>query len=160
MYLRTVFIAESLNTAGFDLCEELVLRQRYSRSQMKLTQKLLVFKAKVGRLPQTRLPEKQVDAWSEAWANFKNNLPHQQGEYAKRNWGHPLHSLCSYQGKMKPSLAAHLVRTFTTPGGKMLDPFSGVGTLPFEAALHGVESWGFDISPPAVHITTGKDRKV
>ena len=150
------FITESLHTAGFDLCEELVLRERYSRSQMKLTQKLLVFKAKVGRLPKTRLPEKQVDAWPEAWANFKNTLPHQQGEYAKRNWGHPLHSLCSYQGKMKPSLAAHLVRTFTTPGGKMLDPFSGVGTLPFEAALHSVECWGFDISPPAVHITTGK----
>ena len=60
---------------------------------------------------------------------------------------------------MKPSLAAHLVETFTTPGGRMLDPFSGVGTIPFEAALHGVECWGFDISPPAVHITAGKVEK-
>ena len=57
---------------------------------------------------------------------------------------------------MKPSLAAYLIKTFTTPGGKILDPFSGVGTIPFEAALHGVECWGFDISPPAVHITAGK----
>jgi len=28
--------------------------------------------------------------------------------------------------------------------------------MPFEAALHGVECWGFDISPPAVHITSAK----
>ena len=150
------FIVESLDMAGFDLCEELVLRQRYSRSRMKLTQKLLVFKTKEGRRPNTRRSAKQANGWSEAWENFKNTLPHQQGEYAKRNWGHPLHSLCSYQGKMKPSLAAHLVKTFTAPGDKMLDPFSGVGTIPFEAALHGVECWGFDISPPAVHITAGK----
>ncbi len=150
------FITESLDVAGFDLSDELVLRQRYSRSQMKLTQKLLVFKTKLGRRPGARRVAKHANGWSAAWEGFKTTLPHQQNEFAKRNWGHPLHSLCSYQGKMKPSLAAHLVKTFTTPGGRMLDPFSGVGTIPFEAALHGVESWGFDISPPAVHITAGK----
>ncbi len=150
------FIAQSLDAAGFDLSDERVLRQRYSRSQMKLTQKLLVFNSKPGRRPTTRRAAKQSNGWSSAWSEFKESLPHQQGEFAKRNWGHPLHSLCSYQGKMKPSLAAHLVKTFTTPGGRMLDPFSGVGTIPFEAALHGIECWGFDISPPAVHITAGK----
>ena len=150
------FIAESLDLAGFDLRHEVVLRQRYSRSQMKLTQKLLVFKSKAGRRPNTRRPAEHTNGWSGAWADFKATLPHQQGKFAKRNWGHPLHSLCSYQGKMKPSLAAHLAKTFTTPGGRMLDPFSGVGTIPFEAALNGVECWGFDISPPAVHVTAGK----
>ena len=150
------FIVESLNAAGFGLKDDLILRQRYSRSQMKLTQKLLVFESKAGRRPNTRRSSQRVIGWSAAWASFKETLPHQQGEFAKRNWGHPLHSLCSYQGKMKPSLAAHLVKTFTTPGDKMLDPFSGVGTIPFEAALHGVECWGFDISPPAVHVTAGK----
>lgn len=150
------FIAESLDMAGFDLSDELVLRQRYSRSRMKLTQRLLVFQAKPGRRRGARRTAMRANGWSAAWTGFKAALPHQRGEFAKRNWGHPLHSLCSYQGKMKPSLAAHLVKTFTTPGGRMLDPFSGVGTIPFEAALHGVESWGFDISPPAVHITAGK----
>ncbi len=150
------FISESLSTAGFDLSDEVVLRQRYSRSQMKLTQKLLVFRSKSDRHPISRRAAKRANNWSKPWSDFKENLPHQRGEFAKRNWGHPLHSLCSYQGKMKPSLASHLVRTFITPGGRMLDPFSGVGTIPFEAALHGVESWGFDISPPAVHITAGK----
>ena len=151
------FIAESLDAAGFDLREEIVLRQRYSRSQMKLTQKLLVFETKARTRPSGQLAaSRSIAEWAAAWDKFKTELPHQQHEFAKRNWGHPLHSLCSYQGKMKPSLAAHLVSTFTSPGDRVLDPFSGVGTIPFEAALQGVESWGFDISPAAVHITAGK----
>ena len=146
----------SLETAGFDLCEDRVLRQRYSRSQMKLTQRLLVFKPKPNKRYNTRRSIGRTSDWFTAWAHFKKTLPHQKGEFAKRNWGHPLHSLCSYQGKMKPSLAAHLIKVFATPGGRILDPFSGVGTIPFEAALHGIQSWGFDISLPAVHITNGK----
>ena len=151
------FIMESLDAGGFSLREEHTLRQRYSRSQMKLTQKLLVFERKPARRPRTRHLSKKLGAWSAGWVEFKDTLPHQQLEYAKRNWGHPLHSLCSYQGKMKPSLAAHLIRTFTSPGDKMLDPFSGVGTIPFEAALHGVESWGFDISPASCAHHSWKD---
>ena len=150
------FVAQSMDIAGFDLSGERELRQRYSRSQIKLTQKLLIFRTKPGRRAVRPHPVKQPSSWRLGWTDFKNLLPHQQGTFAKRNWGHPLHSLCSYQGKMKPSLAAHLVKTFTTPGDRILDPFSGVGTIPFEAGLHGVESWGFDISPPAVHITAGK----
>lgn len=150
------FIEQSLVAAGFDLSSEMTLRQRYSRSQAKLTQKLLVFTSKPGKQAIIKRARHQSICWSSAWSDFKKFLPHQQGEFAKRNWGHPRHSLCSYQGKMKPSLAAHLVKTFTTPGGRLLDPFAGVGTIPFEAALHGVECWGFDISPPAVHITAGK----
>ena len=150
------FIVQSLDAAGFNLSKEVNLRQRYSRSQAKLTQKLLVFTPKTGKRTRNDHPRKMSSRWSSMWSDFKEVLPHQQGDYAKRNWGHPRHSLCSYQGKMKPSLASHLVKTFTTPGGRLLDPFSGVGTVPFEGALHGVECWGFDISPPAVHITAGK----
>ena len=154
------FITESLASGGFDLVDQVVLRERRSRSQMQLTQRLLVFKPK-GRRRSRRLSALgDKDHWRPAWKSFKDQLPHQGGAFAKRNWGHPLHSLCSYQGKMKPSLAAHLVQTFVQPGGKMLDPFSGVGTLAFEAALHGVEAWAFDISPPAVQITAGKIEKV
>ena len=153
------FIAESLEAAGFDVSDEIVLRQRYSRSRFRLSQKLLVFRPKAMRRSSPGHVEKPANPWREKWTTFKKTLPHQQNEFAKRNWGHPLHSLCSYQGKMKPALAAHLVRTFTAPGERMLDPFSGVGTIPFEAALNGVSSWGFDISPPAVHITSGKIEK-
>jgi len=38
----------------------------------------------------------------------------------------------------------------------MLDPFAGVGTIPFEAALQGVTAYGFEISPAALHIATAK----
>ena len=150
------FITESLDAAGYDVSDEIVLRQRYSRSRFRLSQKLLAFRPKSRRRSIRRRAEKSRKKWGSKWETFKKTLPHQQNEFAKRNWGHPLHSLCSYQGKMKPALAAHLIRTFASRGERILDPFSGVGTIPFEAALHGVESWGFDISPPAVHITAGK----
>lgn len=153
------FIIESLDAAGYDVSDEIVLRQRYSRSRFRLSQKLLVFRPKSRQRSIGGRAEKTRKKWGSKWERFKRTLPHQQNEFAKRNWGHPLHSLCSYQGKMKPALAAHLIRTFASRGERMLDPFSGVGTIPFEAALHGVESWGFDISPPAVHITAGKIEK-
>ena len=38
----------------------------------------------------------------------------------------------------------------------MLDPFSGVGTIPFEAALNGMLSYGIDISIPAYYISSAK----
>ena len=63
-------------------------------------------------------------------------LPYRQEPYSKKNWGNPNHSLCSYQGKLKPSIANFLVQTFVPPKGRVLDPFSGVGTIPFEAALN------------------------
>ena len=151
------FIIESLDAAGLELRDERMLRQRLSRSQVKLTQKLLVFKPKQSRkLPTVRPTKRRKNGWAATWADFKKNLPHQNGDFAKRNWGHRRHSICSYQGKMKPSLASHLIKSFTEPGTRMLDPFSGVGTIPFEAAMHGVECWGFDISPAAVHITRAK----
>lgn len=151
-----LFIKESIDAAGFRLKDEHVLRQRVSRSQMNLAQKLLIFEPKYEKNRSIRTPKNIKKSWSCEWEKFKRNLPHQKGIFAKRNWGNPLHTLCSYQGKMKPSLAAHLVRTFAKPGDRILDPFSGVGTIPFEAALLGVNSWGFDISPPAFHITAAK----
>jgi hypothetical protein len=38
----------------------------------------------------------------------------------------------------------------------LLDPFGGVGTIPFEAALQGVKAWAFDISAAALHIAAAK----
>ena len=64
------------------------------------------------------------------------DLPHQDAPYAKRNWGNARHSICSYQGKMKPSLANHLVDVFAPANGIVLDPFAGVGTIPFEDLPH------------------------
>jgi hypothetical protein len=76
--------------------------------------------------------------------------------YSKRNWGNPLHSLCSYQGKLKPAIAHFLVKTMTNSGDRILDPFSGAGTIPLEACLQGRFGDGVDINPLAHANTLAK----
>jgi hypothetical protein len=78
---------------------------------------------------------------------FESNLPHAKYPYDKRNWGSPLHSLCSYQGKLKPSIAYWLVRLFSSPNMKVLDPLGGVGTVALEACLQGRIGITNDLSP-------------
>ena len=145
-------LAELLKADGWKVDGEVTLRQRLSRNGQPLRQVLIVATAP----SRTPAPPHAKPSWRPRWEAFKRNLPHQQGDFAKRNWGSPLHSLCSYQGKLKPSLAHHLVRTFTSPGGRLLDPFGGVGTIAFEAALCGVTAWCFDISPVAVPVAAAK----
>jgi hypothetical protein len=146
-----------LSDFGFTLRREIVLRKRLSRGGFALRQVLLVLDApRSGVAAMRDRADLPAPTWEKPWDQFKRALPHQEGEFAKRNWGHPLHSLCSYQGKMKPSLAHHLVATFVPRGGRLLDPFGGVGTIPFEAALEGISSWSFEISPAALHIATAK----
>lgn len=96
---------------------------------------------------------KTIDA---KWRKFIKEMPHQEEPFSKRNWGNPNHSLCSYQGKLKPSIAYHLVKIFAPRGGKVFDPFAGTGTIPFEGALNGVTSWGMDLSPLAYYIASPK----
>jgi 16S rRNA G966 N2-methylase RsmD len=144
-------LAEMLTARGWRNVREVILRKRLSRSGQALRQVLIIAHAPASKAkPVAKLP------WKRKWTAFKKNLPHQSGDYARRNWGNPLHSLCSYQGKMKPSLAMHLIDAFTKPGSSMLDPFGGVGTIPFEAAMAGVKSWSFDISAAAVPIAMAK----
>ncbi len=73
-----------------------------------------------------------------------------------RAWGHPLHSLCSYQGKLKPGLAYWLVREFTQPGDTVLDPLGGVGTVPFEGVVQGRNGISNDMSPFAATVARAK----
>jgi hypothetical protein len=67
-----------------------------------------------------------------------------------------MHSLCSYPSKLKPGLAHFLVRLFSLPGEVVLDPFSGAGTVPFEAAIQGRRPVGIDLSPFAARLTLAK----
>jgi hypothetical protein len=146
---------------GWQLEREIVLRRRISRDGTPLSQVLLVFgyaPRHSGRVREDAVKE-TTPPWARKWRRFKEDLPHQRGMFAKRNWGHGLHSLCSYQGKMKPALAHFLVKTFVPEGGTLLDPFAGVGTIPFEGALAGRKSLGFDISPAAIRITGAKLRR-
>ena len=119
------------------------------RSGQKLRQSLLVLeKPSKGRVERISTRSK--------WQFFKTSLPHRQPGMAARNWGNKLHSLCSYQGKLKPAIASSLVDIFVGDGGSMLDPFSGVGTIPFEGSLRGATSFAFEISPSAFRISHAK----
>lgn len=147
-------LTELMEQLGSVRIDDLVLRRRQARSGPPLRQVLLAFEK---RQSGTRSVARASDpSWSNGWETFKRDLPHQIGDRAKRNWGHRLHSLCSYGGKMKPSLAEQLVTTFTVGGGRVLDPFAGVGTIPFEAAVAGRTAFAFEISPAAYHISRGK----
>lgn len=89
---------------------------------------------------------------------FRKELPYKNTPYTKRNWGHPLHSLCSYQGKFKPAIAHWLVSTFSDPGMLVVDPLGGIGTVAFEAALLGRRSVTNDLSPFPYTVATAKVR--
>ena len=144
-------IAQMLEARGYRLHSQTTLRQRHSRNGQRLRQCLLTFEYRKGSGRQAALP--RIPA---AWDRFKAELPHQEAPYAKRNWGHPVHSLCSYAGKMKPSLAAHLVETFVRANGRLLDPFAGSGTIPLEGVLRGRTSYALDVSPLAAALTAAK----
>jgi len=157
VHIRTddIFV-EVLNTLGYKLDKKMILRKRRSRDKSILNQVLLVLRpdAKHNKISLDSCRSKPL--WYNNWELFKKTLPHQQYPYQKRNWGHQNHSLCSYQGKLKASLAYNLVKTFVPENGVLLDPFSGVGTIPFEAALNSRRSFGIDISLPAYYISYAK----
>lgn len=88
--------------------------------------------------------------------DFVNRLEYKTGDYKKRNFGHPWHSMCSYRGKLKPAIAHLLVKNFSEPGQLVLDPLGGVGTIPFEASLQGRIGVGNDLSKFAYIVTKAK----
>ncbi|MFH1178236.1 MAG: DNA methyltransferase [bacterium] len=140
-----------LEKIGYRFIKNITLRRRQSNNGQELKQVLLIFKNEV-KVPSV----KTQPQWSKNWNGFKTTMPHHYGDMAKRNWGDPIHSLCSYQGKLKPSIANQLVSIFVPEGGRMLDIFGGVGTIPLEAALQNKTSYSFDISPSAVAISRAK----
>ena len=150
-------IIEAIAEYGFRLMESEVLRTRMSRAGgVALSETLLTFEfVPPGTAGQRRATVRPLQ-FAERWNAFKAELPHQSAPYAKRNWGNARHSICSYQGKMKPSLARHLVDVFAPANGIVLDPFGGVGTIPFEACLTGRCGIGFEISPAALPIMRAK----
>lgn len=147
-----------LLSLDYEFENEIILRRRLSRDKTPLHQFLLLFKYR-GPVRKNGGCHNGNHIWEKTWRAFKKTLPHQKQPFAKRNWGHPLHSLCSYQGKMKPSLAHFLIKTFLPSESRILDPFAGVGTIPFEASLMGHTSYAFEISPAARIITEAKLKK-
>lgn len=67
-----------------------------------------------------------------------------------------LHQLSPYIGKLKSSIASDLIQCFSKPGDMVVDPFSGSGTIPLEAALMGRNVFAADISPYSGILTKAK----
>ncbi len=67
-----------------------------------------------------------------------------------------IQQLSPYVGKMKSGMGRVLVHLYSKPDAVVLDPFSGSGVVPFEAALAGRRAWANDLSPYAYVLTRGK----
>jgi DNA modification methylase len=67
-----------------------------------------------------------------------------------------LQQLSPYVGKMKSGMAHALIRLYSKPHDTILDPFSGSGVVPLEAALLNRVVMANDLSPYAYTLTRGK----
>jgi DNA modification methylase len=150
-----LLVQEILELHNCDILEKIIVRKRVSRSGANLKQVCIVARKRDYKVDNSVSQGSNI-FFHTKWRAFKTELPHTATPYSKRNWGHPNHSLCSYQGKLKPAIASFLIDIFVPKSGRILDPFSGVGTIPFEAALSGKKSFGFDISPAAFAISRAK----
>lgn len=89
---------------------------------------------------------------NEDYSELDSSLWH--GSFNRRE--STLQQLSPYVGKMKSGMARALLRLYTKPGDVVLDPFSGSGVVPLEAALTGRQPWANDLSPYAYAVTRGK----
>jgi DNA modification methylase len=156
-------LIEVAKDAGFIVEEANIVARRYSRDKTTLQQTEIVLKkpkgatrGKTQAATTKRVKSSDSHSIKEAIEHFRKAVPYKIEPFSKRSWGHPLHSLCSYQGKLKPALAHWLVALFTEPGMSVLDPLGGVGTIGFEAALQGRKAISNDLSPLASVIATAK----
>ncbi len=62
------------------------------------------------------------------------------------------HGFHSYPARMHPALARALIAGLSQPGGRVLDPFCGSGTVLIEAMRLGRTAVGVDLSPLAVRV--------
>jgi len=67
-----------------------------------------------------------------------------------------MHQLSPYIGKIKSAIATHLILKYSKPGDLIVDPFSGSGTIPFEAILLNRKVFACDASPYASVLTKAK----
>ena len=67
-----------------------------------------------------------------------------------------LQQLSPYVGKMKSGMARVLISLYTKQGDTVLDPFSGSGVVPLEAAIAQRHVIANDLSPYACTLTRGK----
>jgi len=157
---------------GFELIDKMKIRNRFSKDGSLLGQFLLHFKKRTSYSRKRVKTETETESGKiikltsknqnaaelvrRNWEDFRDMLPYKNNPYAKRNWGSGLHSLCSYQGKIKPAIAHFLIEYFTKEDMTVLDPLCGVGTIPLEARLLKRKAYANDLSMIAYMNTFAK----
>lgn len=155
------FLERLAESVGFKIQDIELVRNRTSKDGSALNQVLLILekppkKIIVGFPANESKSQGLIEDLKSAAQEFERSLPHQNAPFSSRNWGHPLHSLCSYQGKLKPAIAHHLVTRFTKPGDTVLDPMSGAGTIPLEAFLNGRRAYANDLQELGYTLSSAK----
>jgi hypothetical protein len=74
----------------------------------------------------------------------------------QRLWGHSFHPMCSYLASFPAALAHAFIARYSRRGDVVLDPFSGRGTTPLQAAAEGRIGVGNDLNPFAHLLTASK----
>ena len=74
----------------------------------------------------------------------------------QRLWGHSFHPMCSYLASFPAALAHAFIARYSRPGDVVIDPFSGRGTTPLQAAAEGRIGVGNDLNPFAHLLTAAK----
>lgn len=69
-----------------------------------------------------------------------------------------VHGFHSYPARLHPETARRLVEGFSPPGGRVLDPFCGSGTVLVEARELGRQAFGIDANPLAIELAALKCR--
>ncbi|MEA5533159.1 DNA methyltransferase [Crocosphaera sp. XPORK-15E] len=142
---------------GLVCIEERLVRERKSKDGTELKQVLLIFEKSNTNVLFVGLNDRQnAQDYKTQAENFSKSLPYLEQPYSSRNWGNKLHSLCSYQGKLKPAIAHFLISQFTSPKDVVLDPMSGCGTIPLEAFLQGRYPLGNDLQELGYILTKTK----
>jgi DNA modification methylase len=149
---------------GFYCHEERFVRSRKSKDGTDLKQVLLILEktnpnsayVKFNPSNDQNINQPNNNEYKILAEKFAHSLPHLTKPYSSRNWGHTLHSLCSYQGKLKPAIAHFLIKEFTSPGDSVLDPMSGCGTIPLESLLQGRYPLGNDLQELGYILTKAK----
>ena len=83
------------------------------------------------------------------------DVPSNEGEGDDPARSH-VHGFHAYPARMHPLTAARLVEKLARPGGRVLDPFCGSGTVLIEARRLGREAAGTDLNPLAVKLARRK----
>lgn len=77
-------------------------------------------------------------------------------KFQQRLWGHSFHPMVSYLASFPAALTHAFIARYSRPGDVVLDPFSGRGTTPLQAAAEGRIGAGNDLNPFAHLLTAAK----